>query len=102
MNLTSVTMIRATAKAESVAAVEAGARTVFAALEQDPPNGMRYAATKLPDGVTFLILLGMEEGTQNPLPAVPEYRAFLGNLKDWLVEPASQEQLTVVGSYNLF
>jgi hypothetical protein len=74
---------------------------VFAAVQQAQPKGMRYAACKLPDGVSFVILLGLQDGTENPLNAVPAYREFLGRLKDWLVEPASQDQLTVVGSYNL-
>jgi hypothetical protein len=63
---------------------------------------MRYASCKLSDGVNFVILLGLEDETENPLNKMPAYREFLGSLKDWLVEPASQEQLTVVGSYNLF
>jgi hypothetical protein len=98
----SVMLFRATVKAERVEEVGAAARAVFAALEQAPPEGMRYAACKLSDGVNFVILLGLEEGTENPLPAAPAYREFLGRLRDWLVEPAGQEPLTVVGSYNLF
>lgn len=101
----SVMMIRAKVKAERVAAVEAAARTVFSALEQDPPvgaEGMRYGVSKLPDGVTFVILLGLAGGIENPLNAVPAYREFLGNLNDWLAELPSQEPLTVVGSYHVF
>jgi hypothetical protein len=101
MTVNSVLMIRSRVKSGSVAAVEAATRTIFSALEQDPPDGMRFAVSKPPDGETFVILLGLEEGTENPLNKVPAYRAFLGSLKDWLVEPPSQEQLTVVGSYNL-
>jgi hypothetical protein len=98
----SVMMFQAKVKVESVAELEAAARTVFSAVEQVQPKGMRYAAAKLSDGVTFVILLGLEEGLENPLNKIPAYREFLGRLKDWLVEPAIQEQLTVVGSYNLF
>jgi hypothetical protein len=97
----SVMMFRAQVKEEHVVELEAAAKQVFSALEEAPPEGIRYAASKLPDGVTFVILLGLE-GAENPLNSVPEYRAFLGRLKDWLVAPASQEPLTVVGSYNLF
>jgi hypothetical protein len=57
---------------------------------------------QLPDSATFVILLQLEEGIENPLAAVPEFREFQANLKDWIAEPPTTEQLTVVGSYNLF
>jgi hypothetical protein len=98
----SVMMFQAKVKAERVAELEAAARTVFSAVEQLQPKGMRYASAKLSDGVTFVILLELEEGINNPLNQIPAYREFMGRLKDWLVEPASQEQLTVIESYNLF
>jgi hypothetical protein len=98
----SVMMFRATVKAESVLEVEEGARRVFSAVEQAQIKGMRYAVCKLSDGVTFVILLGLEGEMENPLNKLPVYREFLGRLKDWLVQPASQERLDPVGSYNLF
>jgi hypothetical protein len=33
---------------------------------------------------------------------VPEFRELLDNPKDWIAEPSSPVQLTVVGSYRLF
>jgi hypothetical protein len=62
----SVMMFQAKVKAESVAELEAAARAVFSAVEQVQPKGMRYAAGKLSDRVTFVILLGLEEGIENP------------------------------------
>jgi hypothetical protein len=98
----SVVMIRARVKDESVAEVESAAKAMFAAIDEAQPQGIRYASTKLPDGVTFVILLAVEDGIENPLPAVPAFREFQQNLPGWLVEPATPEPLTVVGSYNLF
>ena len=49
-----------------------------------------------------MILLEVEDGTENPLPSVPAFREFQAGLKSWLAEPPVPEQLTVVGSYNLF
>ena len=97
-----VMMFRANVKSEHVAEVEAAAKTVFSALQdiQPQPQSMHCAAYKLSDGETFVIMLELAEGTENPLNSVPAYRQFLQSLKAWLVEPASQEQLTVVGSYN--
>ena len=98
----SVTMIRAKVKAERVADVEAAATTMFSAIEQAQPEGVRYASCRLADSATFVILLQLEEGIENPLAAVPEFREFQANLKVWIAEPPTTEQLTVVGSYNLF
>jgi hypothetical protein len=95
-------MLRAKVRAESVGDVDAAAKTMFAAIEQAQPAGVRYASCKLSDGVTFVVLLGLDEGIENPLATVPEFREFQENLKDWLAEPPIPEQLTVVGSYNLF
>ncbi|HKA50370.1 MAG TPA: hypothetical protein VKK19_12345 [Candidatus Dormibacteraeota bacterium] len=98
----SVIMIRATVKADSVDDVEASARKMFAAIEQAQPRGVRYASCRLPDGVTFVALLALEDGIDNPLPALPEFRAFQDSLKNWMAEPPTAEPLTVVGSYRLF
>lgn len=95
-------MIRAKVKPESVEQVEASARKMFAAIEQARPQGVRYASCKLPDGVTFVVLLELEDGTDNPLAALPEFRQFQDDLNSWVAEPPAPEPLTVVGSYRLF
>jgi hypothetical protein len=38
----------------------------------------------------------------NPLPALPEFRAFQEGLRGWVAEPPAVEQLTVMGSYRFF
>jgi hypothetical protein len=97
-----VTMIRARVKPERVGEVEAAAAKLFSALEREQPNGIRYASAKLADGVSFVILLELADGTANPLVALPEFMEFQDGLKTQLSEPPAQEQLTVVGSYRLF
>jgi hypothetical protein len=97
-----VIMIRAKVKPENVKDVEAAANTMFSALHTLQPKGVRYASSKLADGVTFVIFLALESPNDNPLPAVPEFRAFQEGLKGWLAEPPVSESLSVVGSYNLF
>ena len=98
----SVMMFRANVKPESVPDLESAAKTVFSALErvQPQPTGMHYTAYKLSDGVSFVILLGLDDDTQNPLNEVPAYREFLHSLKDWLAEPPIRDQLSMVGSYD--
>ena len=97
-----VLMIRAKVGEESVPEVEAGVEKLFAAIDAAQPK-VRYASCKLPDGVTYLVLLQLEEvTTDNPLAALPEFREFQENLKSWIVEPPTPEQLEVVGTYRLF
>jgi hypothetical protein len=97
-----VMMIRAKVKDDRVAEVEAAAKAMFDAIDQARPQGVRYASAKAPDGVTFVILLALDDGIENPLAAVPEFAEFQQNLRGWLAEPSTPEPLNVVGSYRLF
>ncbi len=98
----SVLMVRSKVKAEHVAEVDAAARRVFAALQQKQPAGIHYATSRLPDGVTYVAVLEIEDGVENPLPALPEFQAFQEGLKQWMAEPPAAEPLTVIGSYRFF
>jgi hypothetical protein len=98
----SVLMIRAKVKDEHMAEAEAAAEKMFTAIHAAAPTNVRYASAKAGDGTTFVVLLQVEEGTENPLPAIPEFRHFQESLKAWLAERPTPDQLTVVGSYRLF
>lgn len=98
----SVVMIRSKVKAESAGDVEAAVGRMFAAIAEAAPEGVRYASCRLPDGVTYIALLALENGPENPLVTIPEFTKFQEDLKDWLAEPPSVEQLTPVGTYRLF
>jgi hypothetical protein len=95
-------MLRADVKPEDGADVEAAVAKMFAAIEQAQPEGVRYASCRLAGSSTFVILLQLADGIENPLPAVPEFKEFQANLPNWLAKAPAPEQLTVVGSYNLF
>ncbi len=97
-----VVMVRSKVKAAHGAEVEAAGQRLFAALELAQPQGIRYTTCRLPDGVTYVSLLAIDDGVDNPLPTYPEARAFNENLKNWLAEPLISEQLTVFGSYRFF
>jgi hypothetical protein len=90
-----VLMVRSKVKPESVPEVDA-------AIEQARPSGVRYASSRLGDGVTFVALLELEDGVDNPLPALPAFVKFQQDLKQWTEGPPTAEQMTVVGSYRLF
>jgi hypothetical protein len=101
-----VLMVRSKVKEENVADVQAALEKVFQAIEQAQPAGVRYAATRLSDGVTFVALLEVENSEDprrdNPLLALPAYAELRENLKQWYAEPSAVEHMTVVGSYRLF
>lgn len=97
-----VQMVRAKVKAEHVAEIEAAGQRLFAALERAQPQGIQYTIYQLPDGVTYVNFIALDDGVDNPLLALPEARAFQEGLKNWLAEPPTSEHLTVFGSYEFF
>ncbi len=98
----SVVMVRQKVKDGSLEEGEAAVRDLFATLDRVRPEGVRYASTRVVDSSTFVILLELAEGIEDPRPAIPEYLRFLEQLKGWVDGPPVIEQLDVVGSYNLF
>ena len=70
-----VLTVRAKVKEEHVADAEAAVKRMFAAIEREQLEGIRYASVKLEDGVTFLALLEVEDGVENPLPGLRRPRS---------------------------
>jgi hypothetical protein len=97
-----VMMVRAKLKEENVTDAQAATEKVIQALGQARPADVRYAASVLNDGVTFLAFLELEPGQEHPLRTLPEYVELLENLKQWYAEPPTVEHMTVIGSYQLF
>jgi hypothetical protein len=97
-----VMMIRAKVTAEYTSDVEAAAEKMFGAINAVRPKGVKYASTRLPDGVSVVALLALDDPADNPLQAIPEFRQFQEHLPEWLAEPPIVEPLTVIGSYELF
>jgi hypothetical protein len=101
-----VMMIRSKFNEEHVADAQAAIEKVVQALEESQLAGVRYASTRLSDGVTLVALLEVENSENpaldNPLRALPAYADLLENLKQWQAGPPTVEQMTVIGSYRLF
>ncbi len=95
-------MVQAEIKPQFLAQTEAAAEKMFAQLAQAGPTTVRYAAGKLPDGVTFVALLQLDDPAANPLTELPAYAEFQEGLEKWRAEPAVVQPLTMVGSYRLF
>jgi hypothetical protein len=94
--------VRATLKEEHVAEAIAAVRRMFAAIEREQLEGIRYASVQLEDGVTFLALLETEDGVENPLLGLPEAKEFYEKLPEWYVGTPEVGPGTVIGSYRLF
>jgi hypothetical protein len=101
MTMTVLT-VRAKLEEEHVAEAEAAVRRMFAAIEREGLEGIRYASIKLEDGVTFVALLEVEDGAENPLAALPEAQEFYASLPGWYAEPPEVGPGTVIGSHRLF
>ena len=97
-----VLTVRYQAREESVAEVEALIEKAFAAIEAEQPAGIRYAMGKLPDGVTFVGVLELQDGVDNPLPAIAAARELQQSLPGLVVgEPPVPQPVQVLGSYRL-
>jgi hypothetical protein len=98
----SVTLLRQKVRDESVEEAEAAVHDLFATLERERPEGIRYASTRVTDSSTFVILFELADGADDPRPAIPEFARFLERLKGWVDGPPVIETLEVIGSYDLF
>jgi hypothetical protein len=98
----SVLIVEAKVKAEGVSEVQAQADKLFAAIDAAAPDGIRYAWCLRPDGETFVVLVQVDDGVENPIPELREYQETQESLAGMIAERSDAEQLTVIGSYRLF
>lgn len=98
-----VLMVSYTVRKEAIADLEDGVDTLMAAIREARPEGVRYALCRLPDGVSIVGLLELDDGVDNPLPGLPAARAFQENLVGWVEgTPPAPQPLEVLGSYRFF
>lgn len=89
-------------KPDQHAEINAAGKRVLEALERERPQGILYAVCPLPDGENVVTLTVTDDGVDNPLLALPEYKAFAANFKTWIAEPPTAEHLTAVSFYRSF
>jgi hypothetical protein len=75
-------------------------RDVFAALADAKPDGVRYAAFRLDDEVSFMHVVTLD-GDTNPLSDLPAFQEFQANIMNRVVGPPVTVVATVVGNYEL-
>ncbi len=75
-------------------------RDVFTELSEQRPEGLRYAAFRLDDGVSF-VHMAVVDGEVNPLNASAAFAAFQAGIGDRVEEGPIPADATAVGSYRL-
>ncbi|TQS21598.1 hypothetical protein [Microbispora sp. KK1-11] len=88
---------RADAAAENQRLVE----RVFRELNETAPEGLRYAAFRLADGVGF-VHVALIEGHDNPLRRSAAFAEFQHGAAGRMAVPPVSAGATLVGSYRLF
>jgi hypothetical protein len=97
-----IQMARFKVKGGCIKEFEKAARRLFAGVREKRPKAIRYyTMCRLSDGITYLGLLELDDGANNPLPELPEGKNFQEDLANWIVEPPVRDQLTLIGSYQL-
>jgi hypothetical protein len=98
----SVLMAQAKLKPDRVTEVTAAAQKLFSAIDAAQLDGVRYAWVLHADGETFAALVQVDDGVENPIPSLPEFRELQELSEGALAGPTDVQPLTVIGSYRLF
>lgn len=98
--MTITKVIRYKTKPESADENERLIRNVFAELARQNPEGLRYAAFRHDDGVSFLHVAVLDSD-ENPLTKSAAFGEFQSGIKDRCAEGPVPADATVIGSYRL-
>ncbi|MGI9008939.1 MAG: hypothetical protein ACR2FU_22570 [Streptosporangiaceae bacterium] len=76
-------------------------REVFAELASQQPDGLRYAAFRLDDGVSFVHVAELADEQRNPLASSEAFAKFQAGVAGRCAQGPAASDATVVGSYQL-
>lgn len=93
-------IVRYRVKPDRVEEHEVLVRAVFDELRERAPAGLRYAASKQTDGVSF-VHSAFLDAEDNPLPRLVSFRAFVQHIAERCDEPPVTTELSVLGAYGL-
>jgi quinol monooxygenase YgiN len=100
--MTVTKIIRYTTKPECAAENERLIRAVFAELAQDDPGGLRYAAFRLEDKVSFVHVAVLDDdGDANPLTSSAAFAEFQRGIGGRCAEGPAAADADLIGSYRL-
>ena len=74
-------------------------RLVFEELRALAPSGFHYSCCQLDDGATFVHWATMASPADNPLVALPAFRAFQEGLAERCTEPPVVTTMAVLASF---
>jgi hypothetical protein len=94
-------IVRYTVKPEHAAENERLVRAVCAELHDSAREDLRYAVCRLDDGVSFVHVAVMAEGT-NPLAEVEAFQRFKAGLPQRCLAPPVRNEGRIVGSHPAF
>jgi hypothetical protein len=92
-------MVRYKTKDGQAAANEALIHAVFEELRALAPSGLTYASYRLADGATFVHVASMKASGENPLRALPAFRAFQSGIEERCSEEPVVTELVAVDFY---
>jgi len=73
---------------------------VFAALQREQPQGVRYQVLRADDGLGFTHVATVEDGLAvHPLTSLPEFKAFAADIATRCEVQPQQTVSTVLGRY---
>ncbi len=98
--MTVAKVIRYRTKPESADENERLIRQVFSELATQSPTGLRYAAFRLDDGVSFLHVAVLDED-ENPLSVSTAFGEFQSGINERCAEGPVPSDATVIGNYQL-
>ena len=77
-------------------------RGVFTELAQMRKEGIRYAAFRAADGVSFTHIAKIDTSSGNPLATLASFNAFQRDIAGRCDEPPSGTDVEIVGDHGLF
>jgi len=92
------TVVRYTTRPESADENEKLIKAVFAQLAEQTPEGLRYVAIRLDDGVSFMHVAVLEND-ENPLASLPAFGQFASAISERCTDGPAPVNGTVVGAY---
>jgi quinol monooxygenase YgiN len=96
-------LVRYQVKPERVAENEALVRAVFDSLRASPIQGLRYAAHRLEDGVSFVHMVEFANAAANEaFVGRPAFKAFVAQIRERCDEPPLNMGMQEIGAHGFF
>ena len=96
--MSKATVVRYTTRPEAAEENERLISAVFAQLADEKPDGMRYVAIRLDDGVSF-VHVALFDGDDNPLTTLAAFGEFVSAIGTRCADGPSPANGTVIGDY---